>query len=377
MKTGQLAGAVILSIVFGSLHAFSVLALPLQHAFAASRAGVSLGYALALSALTVAVYLAPAIMRRLTPAGVAIACAALAATGLLIAGSALGLISFLAGFGAIFGFANGVAYSLFLDRAAAALAGQKGLAIGLVTATYGGGAAVFAPILDAATAVSSVFMALMMLGLVVFLGGLVASWLFRGSRFAIADRGMPAETPRRWMLVMWAVYFCGVFGGLMLLAHAAPLLEWQFAGTSLTSLAVMLVALGNIAGSVGGGYWGQISSPRHALALPIVIGIFATVLLLVSNDRVLSLAALAAAGLSYGALIAAIPVVVVTSVGASGFAHAFGRIFSAWGLAGLAGPPLAGVLFDYSAAYDSALLVALSMSCAGLVLTLFVPHRHG
>jgi OFA family oxalate/formate antiporter-like MFS transporter len=174
------------------------------------------------------------------------------------------------------------------------------------------------------------------------------------------------------MLITWALYFCGVFGGLMTIAHAAPLLQSKFPGTTLSSLAVMLVALGNIAGSIGGGLWAQYASPRHALALPVMIGIVAMALLLLAHNQPLALAALAAVGIAYGGLIAAIPVVILTCVGPQGFAYAFGRIFSAWGLAGLVGPPLAGLLFDYSGTYNSALLAALSMSLAALILALLV-----
>jgi OFA family oxalate/formate antiporter-like MFS transporter len=377
VKFGLLVGAIIISIAFGSLHAFSVLALPLQNAFGTARASVSLGYALAILALTGAVYVAPLIMRRMSPAVMAVLCAVGAAAGLVLAGSGLGLVSFLAGFGVIFGFANGLAYSLFLDRAAAAMAQQKGFAIGLVTATYGGGAALFAPLLGLTTASASVFAALMLLGLAVFLAGLLASYLFIGSGFAIADRITTPETPQRWMLVTWSVYFCGVFGGLMIIGHAAPLLQSKFSGTTLSTLAVMLVAIGNVAGSIGGGLWAQYTSPRQALALPVMIGMFAMALLLLAHSQALALAGLAVVGIAYGGLIAAVPVVILTCAGPRGFAYAFGRIFSAWGLAGLVGPPLAGLLFDYSGTYDSALLLAFFMSIISLALALFVQPGRG
>jgi len=205
----------------------------------------------------------------------------------------------------------------------------------------------------------------------------MAAYLFTGSGFAIAERSASAERPQRWMLVTWGLYFCGVFGGLMIIAHAAPLLESKFPGTTLSSLAVMLVALGNIAGSIGGGLWAQYASPRHALALPVMIGAFAIALLLMAHNQPLALAALAAVGIAYGGLIAAIPVVILSCAGPQGFAYAFGRIFSAWGLAGLVGPPLAGLLFDYSGTYNSALLVALSMSFAALLLALLVLPGRG
>lgn len=368
MKKGLLAGAIILSVAFGSLHAFSVLAMPLQEALGASRASVSFGYALAIMALTVAVYVAPLVMRKVPPAVLAVYCGAVAAAGLLLAVSGWGLASFLAGYAVMFGFANGIAYSLFLDRASSAFPHEEGFAIGLVTATYGGGAALFAPILGLLTDSYSVFAAFVMLGAAVLLCALLAAYFFASSAFATTDRGALSFVPLPWTLSMWLVYFFGVAGGLMIIGHTAPLVESRYPGTALGSFAVILVAIGNIAGSIGGGAWAQRSSQQWALALPVIVSAVALAVLFSANGVVITLAALCAIGLAYGGLIAAIPVVVFDRVGPRGFVRAFGRIFSAWGVAGLTGPSIAGLLFDHTGSYNSALLFAGGVALISLIV---------
>jgi MFS family permease len=96
-------------------------------------------------------------------------------------------------------------------------------------------------------------------------------------------------------------------------------------------------------------------------------------MLLVSHAGVVTLVGFAVVGfavvgIAYGGLIAAIPVVVMRNVGPQGFAHAFARIFSAWGLAGLTGPILAGVLYDQLGSYTSSLMIAILMSFIALAL---------
>lgn len=371
MKPGMLFGAVLLSLGFGSLHAFSVLALPLQSALAATRAEVSYIYGLAIVALTAGVYCSRFFMRLMSPAAMAGLCAAMAGAGLLLAGSAWGIAALLVGYGLMFGFANGLAYSLFLACAGVALPKRKGFAIGLVTATYGGGAAIFAPILNIVTQSSSVFSALVMLALSVFIGGLIVASLFAGSRFDMIEKGESDSGPLSWMWIMWSIYFCGAIGGLMIIGNAAPLIEWRLSGTALSSLAVMFVALGNVAGSIAGGIWAQHASSRWALTMPIMLGAMATASLLLADDRHVALAALFTAGLAYGGLIAAVPVVVVMRTGAGRFSHNFGRIFSAWGVAGLTGPTIAGTLFDIAGTYSGALVVALSTAITALILATF------
>jgi len=373
MRVGLLFGAIILSTAFGSLHAFSVLALPLQNVFDATRTSISFGYALAIFALTTAVYVAPFVMRRLSPAVMAVACSGGAFAGLVLAGSGLGVVPFLTGYGLMFGFANGIAYSLFLERAVSALSQQKGFALGLVTAAYGGGAALFAPVLGWTTAAYSVFATLILLAVAILICGFIAAFLFSGSAFAAAEGERLAPAPQRGVLLMWTLYFLASLGGLMTIGHAAPLLESDYPGTTQASFAVLLVALGNIAGSIGGGLWAQHSPRRYALALPILVSSIAIAVLMVARDEAVALSALCAVGLGYGGLIAAVPVVVLGIVGASGFAAAFGRIFSAWGAAGLTGPTIAGLLFDRLGTYAMPLAFALiaALAALGLALQLF------
>ena len=50
------------------------------------------------------------------------------------------------------------------------------------------------------------------------------------------------------------------------------------------------------------------------------------------------------------------------------FARAFGRVFTAWGVAGLVAPSLAGLLYDWSGNYRAAIFMALGAALAGLML---------
>ena len=79
-------------------------------------------------------------------------------------------------------------------------------------------------------------------------------------------------------------------------------------------------------------------------------------------------------GMAYGALIAAVPVVIRNGIGAAGFADAFGRVFTAWGAAGLAGPLLAGALFDLRQGYDLAIAIAALSALAALLAVRGVPR---
>jgi len=167
---------------------------------------------------------------------------------------------------------------------------------------------------------------------------------------------------------MWLVYFLGVLGGLMVIGHASPLIGSQYPGTTRGSFAVVLVAIGNIVGSIAGGVWAQKSMGQAALALPVIVSAAAMATLYAAKSEGLALVAIGAAGFAYGALIAAVPVVILDRTGGRGFAAAFGRIFSAWGVAGLIGPSLAGLLFDHTGSYNSTLLLAGGAAVISLIV---------
>ena len=73
--------------------------------------------------------------------------------------------------------------------------------------------------------------------------------------------------------------------------------------------------------------------------------------------------ALASAALVYGMFASTIPVEVRRVAGTDDFARTYGRIFTAWGLSGLAAPYVAGLFYDAYGDYSFALNCAAVLSC--------------
>lgn len=373
MSRRLLLGALLLSLAFGALHAFGVLLEPLQAQFAGSRAAISAAYSLAIVCLTIGVFLSGR-LASLSTARRALLFGLSGAAGLALAACGLGLAAFLAGYGIVFGLANGLAYALFLDRAAASAPGARGLAVGAATATYGLGAVLFAALLAPIAARGAPLAALWLMAATVAAAGGGAALLFTGS--APDDRGVAAPpaaeaastpTPPPALGGLWLAYFLAAFGGLMVIAHAMAIMTERQAAPDLAQLAPALNAAGNVAGSILGGWYADRAPGRRALAVPLLVSVAALAALLAIRDPALSLVMLTACGMAYGALIAAVPVVIRNRRGPARFADAFGRVFTAWGAAGLAGPLLAGALFDLRQGYDLAIGIA-GFSALGALL---------
>jgi OFA family oxalate/formate antiporter-like MFS transporter len=73
-------------------------------------------------------------------------------------------------------------------------------------------------------------------------------------------------------------------------------------------------------------------------------------------------------GGAYGAIIVAYPVAIVDGFGSARSASVYGRVFTAWGVAGLSGPWLAGLLFDMSGGYDTAIQMAIGIALLSVLI---------
>ena len=81
-------------------------------------------------------------------------------------------------------------------------------------------------------------------------------------------------------------------------------------------------------------------------------------LLWAAPGLVSGLVALGATGLAYGAMVGAYPAIIARLYGVAQASRVYGRVFTAWGVAGLAGPVTGGLLFDCCGGYAAAILAA-------------------
>ena len=106
---------------------------------------------------------------------------------------------------------------------------------------------------------------------------------------------------------------------------------------------------------------------RWLLILPLGSAV-SLALLATTSSWSLAIALLSLAGFAYGALIAIYPFAITLQYGVDAGPAVYGRVFLAWGASGLAGPWLAGALYDaggsYGLAAGIACLIALVSSAA-------------
>ena len=354
---GVLLAASLLAAILGSVHAFSVFLAPLEARFDQPRGMVSLTYSLALVVLTLAVLWGHRWYGRWSAGRFVTGICLLGAAGALFAALAPNLMLVWLGYSVLFGCANGLGYGFGLQIAAQANPGREGMAMGVVTAAYALGA-VLSPAGFAAAVASGGYRAAM-LGLmaVLLLTGPVSGGLMHLSRAGFKHAGQQAaraRVPLISLLLLWLGYGAGVAAGLMTIGHAAGIgTALGFSGADWVAPAV--IAICNLTGSLIAGQLADKVTPlRILIGLPL-LSAAAACLLARADDASHLLLMLGVIGFAYGGIIAAYPAAIAKIFGVLDGPSIYGRVFTAWGTAGLLAPWLAGSLFDLTGAYRVAL----------------------
>lgn len=371
----KLGASALVCFGFGSIHAYGVLLIPVEAWLGVGRGAASLGYSLAIVALTAGVYANGKWTAKLPKRVALLFSAGLAACGLLVCAVGQSIAGLLIGFGVMFGLANGMAYARSLSIAADACPGREPTGLGIATAAYGAGAVVFAQAFSVLVPVLGV--APVLAGLAVLImascgaGALLTGPDGARSTTSGAPRA-PAATSGG-LVLLWATYLLGAFSGLLIIAHALGIAEAVTGQGNLGAAASGLVSVGSVAGGYLGGLLSGKLSIRHSVALPLLAQAAAAAVLALVSGPAAALTLLALLGLCYGVLISAIPAVVQRLYAREGFSEAYGKVFTAWGLAGLAGPLMAGMLFDATQGYGPSLAIAAALSFVSAGLSVRLP----
>ena len=364
--TRSLAGCVLLSGVLGSIHAYSLFIESFESDLGVGRGEVGTPYSVALASLTVVVLVGHRLFRVVPGPLVALIASGGAAIGLLLAASANSLAGVVLGYGIVFGAFNGLGYAFSLQRASESNPDRRGFALGLVTAAYALGGASTALVLDKHVAASGATSALRWLALAIAVTGIVTSALLanndspaRGSSARLSSANLRTLAP------LWMAYLLAVLAGLMALGHAAAIVD-DAGGPG--GAAVVAAGLA----SASGGLWIALVADRTATdrllrLLPLGSATVLVVAAMASHGVVL-MVAVAGIAFTYGALIAIYPLAVAQRFGQDGYSQAYGRVFTAWGTAGLVGPVGAGHLFEVTGSYRIPMFLAAAAAIGSAVV---------
>jgi len=288
-------------------------------------------------------------------------------------------IGWITGYGIFFGLASGLGYGFSLYAVSNITPKEKlGLALGSVTASYAFGALIFSllyPIfIDQFNFKAGYSIGVILISTLT----LVALILFLSSKIQLtvnSTKKHEIQSTNPGFIRLWFGYYFGVFAGLLAIGHAVPIIKNVGGSTTIAIISISLMSLGSGLAGIYSGFLADRFGCKNPLIFILITSAFSLAILTIFIDIKLTLFLITLVATLYGAIIAIYPTLVAKLFGLEKSAWAYGRIFTAWGLAGLTAPSIAGFFYDHSDNYSSSLLLASILSTLAAIIIWRLPSK--
>jgi OFA family oxalate/formate antiporter-like MFS transporter len=377
-----------MNLALGTLYAWSVFVAPLEKEFKWTRAETSNVFTIAVVVFALTFVLAGRLQDKYGPFWVSLTGGVLVSLGFFLCAFTHSLNYLYVCFGVIGGLGNGFGYSTPIPVMAKWFPDKRGLAVGLAVGGYGGGSAIFGPLanlkLIPAYGVHTTFMILggIFLVMTVFgafllhnppVGYRPAGWAPAPTAKAAATTyefspGEVLRTPTFYF--MWVAYALGASAGLMVISQLVPFAKSvHISSAALATMGLVVGAIGNASGRILSGWMSDALGRLNTLRLMIAISMVAMPILYLVGSSVGPLYVMVfIVYWCYGTQLSVNGSTAADFWGTKNAGINYGMLFTAWGVAGIIGPRIAGVLFDkyknyQMAFYTAAVLAAVALLC--------------
>jgi OFA family oxalate/formate antiporter-like MFS transporter len=294
-------------------------------------------------------------------------------------------------FGVVGGLGNGFGYATPIPVMAKWFPDKRGLAVGLAVGGYGAGSAIFGPLSQLKLIPSyglpttfqilgAVFLVMTLAGAFLLrnppLGYKPAGWVSAAGQFTVpAHEFTPGEvlaTPRFYL--MWVGYALGCSSGLMVISQLVPFATSAgIAAASLTTMTLVVGAFGNASGRILSAWMSDRLGRINVLRTMIGISMVAMPLLYAASGNIARLYLLVfVVYWCYGTQLSVNGAAAADFWGTRNAGINYGMLFTAWGVAGIIGPRIGGVLYDKYHNYQAAFYTAAALAGVALVCELLV-----
>ena len=398
----RVVGGLSMNLALGTLYAWSVFVAPLEKQFGWKRADTSMVFTIAVVVFALTFVVAGRIQDKLGPFYCSLAGGILVSLGFFLCAYTTSLTYLFVCFGVIGGLGNGFGYATPIPVMAKWFPDKRGLAVGLAVGGYGAGSAIFGPLANLKLIPSyGVPATFKILGAIFFVMTMIGAFLLKNPPAGYKPEGWsPAATTKAaatsyeftpsevlrtpTFYLMWVGYALGTSAGLMVISQLVPFAK--SAGVALAALSTMTLvvgAVGNASGRILSGWMSDTLGRINVLRIMIGISMIAMPLLYAAGSTIgLLYVMVFVVYWCYGTQLSVNGSATSDFWGTKNAGINYGMLFTAWGVAGIIGPRIGGVLFDkyhnYQAAfYAAAVLAAVALICELLAKRPAVPSQAG
>ena len=387
----RVVGGLMMNIALGTLYAWSVFVAPLEKEFGWKRAQTSNVFTIAVVVFALTFIVAGRLQDKFGPFWVSLTGGVLVSLGFFLCAFTNSLMYLYICFGVIGGLGNGFGYATPIPVMAKWFPDKRGLAVGLAVAGYGAGSALFGPLanlkLIPAYGVHTTFM---ILGAIFLVMTVIGAFLLKNPPTGYKPAGWtpapptaktsattqeftPSEVLRTpAFYFMWIAYALGTSAGLMVISQLVPFAKSvHISSAALATMGLVVGAAGNASGRILSGWMSDAMGRLNVLRLMIGISMISMPLLYLAGSNVTSLYVMVfIVYWCYGTQLSVNGSATADFWGTKNAGINYGMLFTAWGVAGIIGPRIGGVLFDKYHNYQMAFYTAAVLAAVALVAEL-------
>lgn len=373
------------------LYAWSVFIAPLNKEFGWSRAEIALAFAICCLVFGLVTIPAGRFSDKVGPRKVVLTGGIILAIGFILASYTTSKMWLYISYGVIAGFGGGVVYLPPIATAPKWWPDRRALATGFTVVGLGLGSFIMGPLATWMFAQPNIgwrgvfFYVGIAMGIMCIIAAMClqvppAGWKPAGWTPPVTQPGTGAahgadwtheesrSTPQFWLL--YVSYFCGSFAGLLVIGHIAAHgidsgLDKMTASYAVSSLAIANAAVRILIGAIAD----KLGTKKCFLGV-FVLQVAAMLLLYPAGSTIFFLAIIAILiGWNYGSMFTLFPATCLQYFGPKAQGSNYGLLFSAWGLAGFAGPYVGGWLKDTSGTYYVPFIVGAVVVAISVIIT--------
>ena len=383
-------GGVSMNLALGSLYAWSTFVSPLESEFGWTRTQTSWVFSIAIVTFAVSFVLAGRIQDQRGPRIPAAIGGTLVGLGFFLASFTSSLPYLYIAFGFLVGMGNGFGYATPIPVGSKWFPDKRGLVVGLMVAGYGGGSAIFIPVGNALIARLGWRPTFQIIGVILFLMCMLGTWLLKNPPAGYQPEGWspqaaPAERTLRdiptaemvrmpTFYALWVAYCLGTTAGLMIISQLVPFAVSAGVAAGVAGLAG---AIGSASGRIVSGWVSDLIGRLSVLRIMILVSAVAMPALFIWREQaVLFYLLVFVVYWCFGTQLSVFATTAADFFGTRYLGLNYGLLFTAYGVAGIIGPTIAGRVFDRFDDYRYAFFIAAGLAVVALLsLALARPPR--
>ncbi|SDY41530.1 L-lactate MFS transporter [Tindallia californiensis] len=168
---------------------------------------------------------------------------------------------------------------------------------------------------------------------------------------------------------LWIMFSFGTFAGLLIIGQLSKI-GLEQAGMQNAYILVGIYAIFNFAGRIGCGVLSDKFGRMRTLLAMFVLQVIVYAFFATFTTPPILMMGVSVVGFTFGGMLTLFPSATVDYFGIKNFGMNYGMVITAWGIGGVLGPLLGGIVRDVTGTYGISYLVSGVLSATGAILTL-------